>query len=122
LENVYIFYGHLEYFMEILRYFMTVWNILNSFGTFCTNTNLATLDKTTNLCPSPTFLPLLRFYVAFEKKEFFRLRSFLSFVPLPDRYRDSEFVVPSQFHFCCKSSTPFSRPHPRRSGREYRNK
>jgi hypothetical protein len=35
LENVYIFYGHLEYFMgiwDILH--MTIWYILYSFGTF----------------------------------------------------------------------------------------
>jgi hypothetical protein len=48
LENVYIFYGHLEYFKD-------VWAIVCPFGTFCvdlvhflvsrTNKNLATLHN-----------------------------------------------------------------------------
>jgi hypothetical protein len=48
-ENVALFYGHLEYFVNILDFFMTIWYILCSFGTFfpvlvsCTKKNLATL-------------------------------------------------------------------------------
>jgi hypothetical protein len=34
LEKVDIFYGHWEYFNEYLGYFMTIWYILCSFGTF----------------------------------------------------------------------------------------
>jgi hypothetical protein len=48
LENVVIFYGHLEYFTDVLGYFRTIWYILCSFGTFfpdlvyCVKKNLAT--------------------------------------------------------------------------------
>jgi hypothetical protein len=51
LENVDIFYGHLEYFYRHLGYFMTTWYILCSFGTFfpvlvsCTKKILATLFR-----------------------------------------------------------------------------
>jgi hypothetical protein len=49
LENVDIFYDHLEYNVNILEFFMTIWYILCSFGTLfpvlvsCTKKNLATL-------------------------------------------------------------------------------
>jgi hypothetical protein len=33
-ENVEIFYDHLEYFTAIWGYFMTIWCLLCSFGTF----------------------------------------------------------------------------------------
>jgi hypothetical protein len=58
LENIDIFCGHLECFADIWdMYFMTVWYILCSFGTFfpilvsCTKKNLATLVPTPPLHP-----------------------------------------------------------------------
>jgi hypothetical protein len=55
MENVYIFYGHLDIYGH-LGNFMTIWYILSSFGAFfpvlvsCTMKNLATLPH------SPVFL------------------------------------------------------------------
>jgi hypothetical protein len=49
LENVDIFYSHLDYVMNILGYFMNIWHVVFSFGAFfpvlvsCTKKNLATL-------------------------------------------------------------------------------
>jgi hypothetical protein len=66
VENVYIFYGHLEYFMEI-------WDILRQFCTFCIH--LVHFFRVWYHVPRKIWQPCIRFAALIGRKDWCPLTS-----------------------------------------------